>query len=109
VGHLADSGLNTLGRVVRAAGSGESAFVSWEQDDWMALQGWTEARWEDVLDLFEGLNRQLARVLDRLPAEAWSRRLTVGDNAPVTLEAQMAGHVRHLRHHLAQVGALPGE
>lgn len=120
IGHLIDSAANNHQRFVRAQGQDDLIFSPYEQDDWVARQGYQDADWASLLELWRGYNRHLARVIERIPAAAWSRprarhnldRIawrTVPADEPTTLEYFVRDYVGHLRHHLAQIEGLVGE
>ncbi len=55
---------------------------------------------EDALTLFEVGRRQFARVLRKLPDEAFQRRGTHNRRGVVTVGAMVKGYVEHVDHHL---------
>lgn len=111
VGHLIDSASNNHQRFVRAAQQEPLVFPGYEQDAWVALQRYDDAPWLELVALWEAFNRQLARVVEALPADAvervrpqhnldeiaWESPLP---GEPVTLAFFMQDYVHHLRHHL---------
>ena len=70
IGHLIDSASNNHQRFVRASFQDDLVFSGYDQDQkWVALQQYQEARWEDLLTLWASFNRHLARVMAATPAE----------------------------------------
>jgi len=55
---------------------------------------------EDALTLFDAGRRQWSRVLRRLPNDAFARQGTHNRAGIVTLGGMVAGHTKHLEHHL---------
>lgn len=119
VGHLIDSAANNHQRFVRAQLQKDLVFLPYEQDDWVARQGYQDAEWLALLELWRGYNLHVARVIDRISAGDWSRPRvrhnldqlawhTVPAEEPTTLEYFVRDYVGHLRHHLAQIDALVG-
>jgi hypothetical protein len=114
IGHLIDSAGNNHQRFVRAASQNDLVFNGYAQDEWVVLQRYQEAPWEELVLLWQLFNRHIARVMAAIPAE---RRLrveqrhnfhqigfrTVPESQPTTLEYFMNDYVDHLEHHLAQV------
>jgi hypothetical protein len=114
IGHLIDSAGNNHQRFVRAASQNDLVFSGYAQDEWVVLQRYQEAPWEELVLLWQLFNRHIARVMAAIPAE---RRLrveqrhnfhqigfrTVPESQPTTLEYFMNDYVDHLEHHLAQV------
>ena len=116
VGHLVDSASNNHQRFVRAQFQDDLVFPGYAQDDWVAAQRYQDAPWRDLVGLWAGFNRHLARVMIAMSAAARmtprSRhnldRIALGPfaaDAPATLDAFMEDYVKHLKHHLAQIGA----
>ena len=103
LGHLVDSAVNNHQRFVRAVLQGELVFPSYEQEGWVAAQGYAERPWPAVVELWGQLNRHVAHVVSRIPAERQQARCRLGDGEPVTLEFVARDYVRHLRHHLEQI------
>jgi len=55
---------------------------------------------EDALVLFEVGRRQFARVLRKLPEEAFERVGTHSRRGPVTVAGMIKGYTDHVEHHL---------
>lgn len=118
LGHLVDSATNNHGRFVRAAFQEELVFPGYAQDAWVELQGYRDASWRELVQLFRSLNLHLARVMDALPEPARERPRrvhnlheiafeAVPEGQPVTLGWFLHDYVDHLEHHLAEIGAAP--
>jgi hypothetical protein len=107
IGHLIDSAANNHQRFVRAQEGESYTGPGYTQDHWVAVQGYQESRWEDLITLWGAYNRHLARVIARIPDTRRRTTCTIGSNAPMTLGFVASDYVRHLQHHLAQAGALP--
>lgn len=115
IGHLVDSASNNHGRFVRAATRPDDGlvFAGYEQDGWVELQRYGEAPWPELVALWAGFNRHLARVMALVPEEARTRTRarhnlhevawgTLPPDLPATLGWFMNDYVRHLEHHLRQ-------
>jgi hypothetical protein len=107
IGHLIDSAANNHHRFVRAQEGGSYTGPGYSQDHWVAVQGYQDASWDELVSLWSAYNRHLARVIARIPDAKRSTTCTIGADAPATLGFVASDYVRHLRHHLAQAGALP--
>jgi DinB superfamily len=107
IGHLIDSAANNHQRFVRAQEGESYTGPGYTQDHWVAVQGYQDASWDDLLALWRAYNRHLARVIERLPEAKRGTTCTIGSDAPITLGFLASDYVRHLRHHLAQADALP--
>jgi uncharacterized damage-inducible protein DinB len=114
IGHLIDSASNNHQRFVRASFQDDLVFPGYDQEKWVALQQYQEARWEDLLTLWASFNRHLARVMAATPNEIRRREhrshnfdriamRPVAAGSPATLEYFMEDYVLHLRHHLRQI------
>ena len=120
LGHLIDSAHNNHGRFVRAQFRDDLVFPGYAQDAWVRVQGYRDAPWPALIDLFVAYNRHVARVIGRVPPEvasrpraehnlhelAWQR---VPADAPATLAYFMSDYVGHLEHHLAQIWRAAGQ
>lgn len=107
IGHLIDSAANNHQRFVRAQEGDAFSGPGYAQDHWVAVQGYQESSWDDLIALWRAYNRHLAHVIERIPDAKRATILTIGSNAPVTLGFVASDYVAHLRHHLAQADALP--
>ncbi len=109
LGHLLDSETNNRQRFVRAQGATELSLPAYQQDDWVRAHGYAERPWAELVTLWEANNRNLAHVLQRVPPGAAPVPVRIGESDPVPLGFVASDYLRHLRHHLAQIGADPGE
>jgi len=114
IGHLIDSASNNHQRFVRARWQDDLVFAGYAQDEWVALQRYQDAPWDELLDLWSAFNRQIARVMAAVPETtrlrprtkhnldeiAWQ---TVPRDRPATLDYFMTDYVGHLEHHLRQI------
>jgi hypothetical protein len=107
IGHLIDSAANNHQRFVRAQEGDSYTGPGYSQDHWVAVQGYQESSWDDLVALWRAYNRHLARVIERIPDSRRGTTMTIGSNAPMTLGFVASDYVRHLWHHLVQADALP--
>jgi hypothetical protein len=107
IGHLIDSAANNHQRFVRAQEGESYTGPGYTQDHWVAVQGYQDASWDDLIALWRAYNRHLARLIGRIPEEKRGTTCTIGSYAPATLAFVASDYVNHLRHHLAQADALP--
>ncbi len=117
IGHLIDSASNNHQRFVRAQWQDTLVFPGYEQEGWVAAQGYQTTDWNELLDLWVLYNRHIARIMERTPDEirlkvhavhnlfacAWQ---IVPADQPATLDYFMRDYVGHLHHHLRQIDAL---
>jgi len=103
LGHLVDSAANNHQRFVRAQLESALTFPSYEQEAWVARQGYGERPWSEIVTLWLHLNGHVARAAERIATADAAKLCRIGDHEPVTLEFIVQDYVRHLRHHLAQI------
>jgi hypothetical protein len=106
IGHLIDSASNNHQRFVRAQEGAEYAGPRYAQDHWVAVQGYQDSSWDDIIALWRAYNRHLAHVLERIPEARRGVTCTLGANTPMTLGFLAYDYVMHLRHHLTQINGL---
>jgi len=104
LGHLIDSASNNHQRFVRAALQDSLEFPGYEQNGFVRVQAPGEADWRVLVSLWAAYNRYLAHVIARLPESKFNTPCQIGSNEPVTLEFLANDYVRHLVHHLEQIG-----
>jgi len=105
IGHLIDSASNNHQRFVRAAQQSSLDFPGYDQDGNIRLQAPQEADWLLLISLWAAYNRYLAHIIARLPESKLETPCRIGSGAPVTLEFIATDYLRHLVHHLTQIGA----
>jgi DinB superfamily len=103
LGHLIDSAVNNHQRFVRAPRVERFVWPGYEQEAWVAAQGYRDRPWRDLLALWEALNRHLVHVMARVPADRLQTECLIGDEPPAPLEWWMTDYTRHLQHHLGQI------
>jgi len=106
LGHLIDSALNNHQRFVRAALDGEYAGPAYDQPAWVALHGYRELPWDELLNQWRKQNGLLARVVRRIPESRLDAPCRVGGGEPVTLAFLIGDYLRHLAHHVEQIETL---
>ncbi|GAA0550731.1 DinB family protein [Chitinophaga japonensis] len=104
LGHLIDSALNNHVRFIRAQ-QGPLEAPGYDQDFWVQAQQYREAGWDTLIHTWAAINRNLARAMALIPAEALQQTCKIGNNAPATLEYWVQDYLAHLQHHLRQLQA----
>jgi hypothetical protein len=105
LGHLIDSASNNHQRFVRAALQASLDFPGYDQDGCVRVQAVEEADWTLLVSLWAGYNRYLAHVIAHLPGSKLETICRIGSDEPVTLRFLAEDYLRHLLHHLGQIGA----
>lgn len=105
LGHLVDSAQNNLRRLVVTQYQQNDRIV-YHQDEWVDYQGYQHAPTNEIVQLWVLLNRQLARTMRNVPEEKLGFVCNTGKTSPElhTLQFLAEDYVKHLRHHLAQMG-----
>lgn len=103
LGHLIDSAFNNQQRFVRAQLASEYVGPGYEQAAWVAVNGYRERPWRELVEVWVAANRHVAAVIERVPASKLQTPCTIGDGKPVTLEYVMRDYLVHMRHHLEQM------
>jgi DinB superfamily len=109
LGHLIDSASNNHQRFVRAALQGSLDFPGYDQEGCVRLQAPQEAEWPLLVSLWASYNRYLAHVIANIPASKLEAPCRIGGGELVTLGFLASDYVRHLLHHLRQIGAVSPE
>lgn len=104
IGHLIDSASNNHQRFVRAALQTSLDFPGYDQDGNVRMQAPQQADWALLISLWADYNRYLAHIIARLPAPKLDTLCRIGSDDPVTLSFLTTDYLRHLLHHLRQIG-----
>jgi hypothetical protein len=104
IGHLIDSASNNHQRFVRASLQGSLEFPGYDQDGCVRVQAVQDAPWALLVTLWTNYNLYLAHVIAHLPADKLGAQCRIGENEPVTLKFLADDYLRHLLHHLDQIG-----
>jgi DinB superfamily len=104
LGHLIDSASNNHQRFVRAALQPSLEFPGYEQEGSVRVQAVQEAEWPLLVSLWAAYNRYLAHVIAHLPASKLETICRIGENEAVTLGFIATDYLRHLVHHIKQIG-----
>ena len=103
LGHLIDSAANNHQRFMRLQLQAEISLPGYDQDDWVRLNRYQQRTWNEIVTLWSAYNRHLASVIESLDHSALGHVWHAPDG-DVTLEFIASDYVRHLQHHLAQIG-----
>lgn len=105
LGHLLDSACNNQQKFVRAliAPDGHVDFVGYRQDEWVAIQGYQNASWDALLQLWYHYNVQLAHFIAQIPEAGRSNTVSIDGVGPFRIDFIAPDYVEHLRHHLKAI------
>jgi hypothetical protein len=104
LGHLVDSAANNHQRFVRVQLVDHLRDPGYQQDEWVAVQGYDEVSWTELLALWKLYNRHLAHVIRRIPPDHAETVVQIGTSEPVSFGFLVEDYLRHLEHHLRQLG-----
>jgi len=104
LGHLVDSAQNNIQRFVRA-GYENRPHVVYDQDVWVAAQGYQNYPTAALIMLWQLLNKHICTVLNNMPADIYSRLCDTGrdEETLYTVEFLAKDYIVHLVHHLKQI------
>ena len=103
LGHLVDSAANNHQRFVRLQLQPEINLPGYDQDNWVRLNRYQHEPWAEIIALWSAYNRHLVSVIESLDDSALGHVWHAPDG-DVTLEFIATDYVRHVKHHLAQIG-----
>lgn len=103
LGHLIDSATNNHVRFVRIALEDDFKGPSYAQDNWVALHGYRELPWSELVDMWRRYNLLLTHLVGRIPENRLQTIATVGSRTPVTLRFLIEDYVLHMQHHLDHI------
>ena len=104
LGHLLDSAANNHQRIVRTQLEDEPKMPGYDGNAWVELHKYEERDWQEMIDLWRALNRQLLVAAEAVPESAWSRTCTIADSLPLTLKFVFEDYIDHMVHHLKHIG-----
>jgi len=99
IGHLIDSAVNNLGRIVRLQIEAGQSQPGYEQMAWVRLQHYAEREWAQVLALWFALNEHVAWTIGHVEKGRLANPGVVAGE-PLTLGFLIEDYVAHMEHHL---------
>jgi hypothetical protein len=99
MGHLTDSAVNNLARIVLIQIASGQELPGYEQMKWVGLQHYAEREWAQVLALWFALNEHLAWVIGHIDRELLGN-VAVVEGDKVTLGFLIEDYISHMQHHL---------
>jgi hypothetical protein len=104
LGHLLDSAANNHQRIVRTQLEDEPKMPGYDGNAWVELHKYQRRNWQEMIDLWRNLNRQLLVAAEAVPDASWSRTCTIADSLPLTLKFVFEDYIDHMVHHLKHIG-----
>ena len=103
LGHLIDSAGNNQQKFVRMMQQPHLDFPGYEQDDWVDLQKWADADWDNMVTLWASYNQHVAYLIEQCDSKFYTNTIKIEDRGPFTLEFIMPDYVEHFKHHIKQI------
>ena len=97
IGHLTDSAVNNLGRIIRLQITPE-AMPGYAQEAWVNLQHYQQREWSEVLGLWFALNEHLVWTIRHIPQPTLALPGVVS-GGPITLGYLIEDYIAHMEHH----------
>jgi hypothetical protein len=99
IGHLIDSAVNNLVRIVRLQIEAGQSLPGYQQMEWVDLEHYAEREWSQVLALWFALNEHVAWTIGHVERARLANRGVVAGE-PLTLGFLIEDYVAHMEHHL---------
>lgn len=103
LGHLCDSATNNHHRFVKAQFEQPFVVVPYNQNDWLIIQDYQSIPNLEIVRFWTALNKQIVRVISKIPEEKLLYLCDIGDNKSITLSELIQDYLRHMEHHLIQI------
>jgi hypothetical protein len=98
IGHLTDSAVNNLGRIVRMQIATGEKLPGYEQMEWVNLQHYGEREWSRVLETWAALNGHIGWTIAHVDQPSLANRGEVG-GSELTLGFLIEDYIAHMEHH----------
>ncbi len=108
VGHLIDSAQNNLRRFIVGQYETSPPKIVYQQDFWVAANGYQKANKKDVVLMWKLVNYQICEVLNNMMPSNYAKVCDTGKNVVDlhSLEWLAQDYVKHMKHHINQI--IPG-
>lgn len=103
LGHLIDSACNNQQKFVRMMQQDPLDFPGYRQDDWVDLQKWSSANWQEMIELWAAYNKHIAYLIEHVDPGFLDNTINIEGTGPFKLRFIMPDYVEHLKHHLKQI------
>lgn len=101
LGHLCDSALNNIIRFIKIQYE-EQPYVlqSYNQDQWVLVQNYQDQPFDEIVNLFCRLNKQIIYIIVNTPNDRLSILCDIGNNQQKSLEWLIKDYLEHMNHHI---------
>lgn len=109
IGHLTDSAVNNLGRIVRMQSAAPQTLSGYDQEAWVKSQHYREREWAGVLGLWFALNEHVVWTIRHVERSRLANEGVVAGRR-ITLRFLIEDYIAHMEHHMRalQSWARPG-
>ena len=104
LGHLIDSAAKNHQRFVRGQLDRELVTPGYAQEQWVETERFNDRDWNELVQFWLAYNRHLLHLMSHVSPARLSSIIRIGGDDPVSLEFVMIDYVRHMKHHLKQIG-----
>jgi hypothetical protein len=105
LGHLIDSAINNLKRFTDTQYFPQPyTVIRYNQDELVVINRYQQQPLEHLLQLWAVLNKQVAQVINFIPADKLGYTVIIPSGDSKTLEWLAIDYVEHMEHHLKQIG-----
>ncbi|MEK4443414.1 MULTISPECIES: DinB family protein [Niallia] len=101
LGHLCDSAINNIERFIKIQYEEPVyAIQSYGQNHWVKMQNYQDRPLDEMINLFQTLNKQIIHIVKNIPVEKLSNLCDIGNNQHKTLEWLIQDYHEHMEHHI---------
>lgn len=101
--HIADSEANSFIRCRRAIAEPGSGVFGYDEGQWARALDYQRQSPDDALELFKWLRATTHKLVESMPADAWSRTFVHSEHGTNTLDQWLDTYERHVPDHIAQM------
>jgi hypothetical protein len=103
IGHLTDSAVNNLSRIVRMQ-IGPERLPGYAQEAWVDLQRYREREWSQLLALWFALNEHIIWTIRHVEPRSLANHAQVAGDV-ISLGFLIEDYIAHMQHHLVALKA----
>lgn len=114
LGHLIDSSINNIRRIVIGQMQNSLVFQGYEQNEWIRLQNYQKEDWNFLIDLWKLNNLHFIHIVEEISERIYTKQFTEHNfdqilsekfekGKPVTLEDLIRDYLSHMKHHINQI------
>jgi hypothetical protein len=107
IGHLTDSAVNNLGRIVKMQIEPGQHLSGYDQAAWVSVQHYDDRDWPEVLGLWFALNEHIVWTIAHVEKSAL-KHYGVVEGDSMTLGFLIEDYVAHMQHHLRSLRSWMG-